>query len=406
MNNYNYFILENIINYDTLKKSYELCSKGLTWKSSIVKYELYEDFYENSIINEFYNYGSYIKDPLFHTYISERGKTRLLCSQTIRDRVVDKAFNANFLLPAFVPTFIYDNGASLQGKGLDFALNRLEQFLHREFINNRNNFYYLKCDIKKYFDNISHQYILSQIERHTKDPRIMNYFVNQFEQLRTDSFIHNGEQIPFGIGLGAETNQSFGLIALNEMDHIIKEKFGIKSYIRYMDDFLIIHKDKSYLEEIKEFLVEYLNSIGLELNLNKTQIQNISEGILFLKVHYYISDSGKVYKKIYKKTVKRMRRKMRKLSDLYKNDIISLTDIRAFYSSSLGVFKRCNCQVQLEAIEDLFFQLFMYNYITDEEWEEFKDYTNDSIIINDLYKLSDTRKKLGINIRQDQIFSL
>ena len=130
MNNCNYFILENVINYDTLENSYEQCAKGLTWKASVEKYGLYEDLYKNAILNEFYNYGGYVKDPLFHTYISERGKTRLLCSQTIRDRVVDKAFNTNFLLPAFMPTFIYDNGASLPGKGLDFALNRLESFLH------------------------------------------------------------------------------------------------------------------------------------------------------------------------------------------------------------------------------------------------------------------------------------
>ena len=430
LNNHNYYILENIINYETLEKSFDLCAKGLTWKSSIVKYDLYEDIYKNSIINDFYNHGGYVKDPLFHTFICERGKTRLLCSQTIRDRVVDKAFNTNFLLPAFAPTFIYDNGASLPGKGLDFSLNRLEQFLHREYINNGTNFFYLKCDIKKYFDNISHQYVLNQISKHTKDPRIMQYFANQFEQLRIDPLVHSGEQVPFGVGLGAESNQSFGLITLNEMDHIIKEKFGIKSYVRYMDDFVLIHKDKSYLEEIRCYLIDYLYSIGLELNLNKTQIQPISEGILFLKVHYYINDTGKVYKKLYKKTVKRLRRKMKKLSDLYYNNIVTMTDIRAFYTSSLGTFKRCDCQKQLEGIEDLFFQLFMYDYITDEEWADFKGLASDKEILDDLYelsgnlcedntineytpqyichvknayKLAEVRKKFNIKIREDNI---
>lgn len=408
MNNQTYYRLENIINYENLYNSFEICKKGLMWKDSVTRYSLLEDYYVNEILYLFYNNDGYryLKDPLYHTFIMERGKERLICSQTIRDRVVDKAFNINFLLPSFVPTFIYDNGASLPRKGLDFSLNRLEKFLYREFINNNGDFYYLKCDIKKFFDTIPHQYILDQILKRTNDPRIMQYFIDQFEQFRLDPYIHNGDNQPFGIGLGAETNQSFGLICLNEMDHIIKEKFQIHSYVRYMDDFVIIHKDKKYLEEILSYLHEYLLSIGLQLNRDKTQIQHIHQGILFLKVHFYINETGKIYRKPYKKTIRRLKRKMKKLSELLEEGIVTYTDIRAFYTSSLGSLTRCDCWHEIQALNDLFYQLYLSEYITEEEYKEFTGTLRKSELeeinyhIENPFKLAEIRKEFGITANQ------
>lgn len=50
-----------------------------------------------------------------------------------------------------------------------------------------------------------------------------------------------------GLGLGSQISQIMELLVLNDLDHYIKERLKIKYYIRYMDDFILIHPDKEYL---------------------------------------------------------------------------------------------------------------------------------------------------------------
>lgn len=50
-----------------------------------------------------------------------------------------------------------------------------------------------------------------------------------------------------GLGLGSQISQIMELLVLNDLDHFIKEKLHIKYYIRYMDDFILIHPDRGYL---------------------------------------------------------------------------------------------------------------------------------------------------------------
>lgn len=80
-----------------------------------------------------------------------------------------------------------------------------------------------------------------------------------------------------GIPIGNHTSQWFAILYLSGMDHMIKERLGIKFYGRYMDDFYLIHPDKEYLlyclEEIRKFLVP----LGLELN-HKTAVVSAVPG--------------------------------------------------------------------------------------------------------------------------------
>ena len=125
-----------------------------------------------------------------------------------------------------------------------------------------------------------------------------------------------------GLGLGSQVSQLLALFYLDELDHIIKEKFHIKAYIRYMDDFIIIHKDKEKLLEILNFLKEYLPSIGLELN-NKTILQPISKKVSFLKWKFTLTDSGKVLMLVDNKEMTKKRRKVKAIINKYKNGQIT-----------------------------------------------------------------------------------
>ena len=51
-----------------------------------------------------------------------------------------------------------------------------------------------------------------------------------------------------GLPLGNQSSQWFALLYLNVIDRFCKEVLKIKGYIRYMDDMILIHRDKKYLQ--------------------------------------------------------------------------------------------------------------------------------------------------------------
>ena len=116
------------------------------------------------------------------------------------------------------------------------------------------------------------------------------------------------------------TIQIVAISYLNELDHFIKDGLKIKSYVRYMDDGVLIHNDKEYLKyclkEIEKIICKYM----LELN-NKTKILSSKEGIEFLGFRFIISN--KTIVKVNNKTKKRFKKKMKLLYEEYNNNLIS-----------------------------------------------------------------------------------
>ena len=142
------------------------------------------------------------------------------------------------------------------------------------------------------------------------------------------------------MSIGNQTSQNFGLIYLYELNHYIKEKLKIKYLINYMDDFIIIHEDKKYLEycleEIKKFLLQY----KLEINYNKTKIESINSGIDFLGYRFYINNN-KIIIKIRNRIKNIFKRKVKKLN--YKNNI-TIKEFNIKLSSYKGLLKYGECR--------------------------------------------------------------
>ena len=123
-----------------------------------------------------------------------------------------------------------------------------------------------------------------------------------------DSF--NGE---VGIGLGSQISQLVELLVLNDLDHFIKERLKIKGYIRYMDDFLLIHEDKDYLQHCRDEIREKLESLGFSLNPKKTVLHPLKQGIIFLQWRFVLTETGKVLMFMNPKKLTKQRRRMKKL---------------------------------------------------------------------------------------------
>lgn len=120
------------------------------------------------------------------------------------------------------------------------------------------------------------------------------------------------------------TSQALAIFYLNDMDHFIKEKLGIKYYVRYQDDFCLFHESKEYLKYCLEEIRKFLEDEGLKLN-NKTRIYNNKNKYIFLG---HTIDNKKAN---YREKHKKIRRK--KIS--YEDNKISLYS----YICSLNIIK-------------------------------------------------------------------
>lgn len=175
--------------------------------------------------------------------------------------------------------------------------------------------------MSKYFYSIDHTVLRQQISRLVTDQRVME-LIDQIVDSTPNP----------GIPIGNQTSQAFALLYLSDMDHYIKEQLRIKYYLRYMDDFLLIHEDKEYLKHCLAEIERILDDRMLHLN-NKTQICPIAQGVDIMGFHFYLTSSGKVIRKLRRSSKSNMRYKLHKFGRLYRAGRISRERINASFLS-------------------------------------------------------------------------
>lgn len=326
------FLYPKVYDFANLYQAYLDSRKGKRNKKEVIIFEmnlgrnlieLKKELLEKTYRPSEYNIFS-IKEP----------KERIIMAPSFKDRILHHSLCDNVLLPLFERHYIKFNFANRHGKGTHAALNELSKQMQKLYFSSKRDIekgYVLKCDISKFFYSINHKVLKQKLERIIKDPDLLWLL-----HLIIDST--NGE---VGIPIGNLTSQHFANFFLSDMDHVIKEKLKIKHYIRYMDDFTLIHEDKRHLVYCKDFLGEYLTKIGLRLN-SKTQIFPIKNGVDFLGFHTYITDSGKIVRKLRRSSKKKMKRKLKYFQREYKLGRIELKKIHASIASWLGHAKHGN----------------------------------------------------------------
>ena len=256
-------------------------------------------------------------------------KHRVIHALQYRDRIVQHSLCDNIIEPYMERHLIYDNAASRKGKGTHFAMDRLDGFLHDFYKKYGTTGYFLKYDIRGFFDNIDHEILYQLYEKAFCQSReicsLIRLFIDSYE-------VKKGKGIP----LGNQTSSWFALFYLDGLDRLIKEKLYIRYYTRYMDDGVLIHHDKEYLKECLYRMKVYIeNERKLEFN-NKTQIIPISQGIDYLGFHFYMTDTGKVVRKLRTSNKKRMKRKIKRYRHAYRTGVMEMEDITRSMASYLG----------------------------------------------------------------------
>lgn len=344
-------ILESVIGFDALYESMNRCKSGVIWKTSVSSFVL------NAIPNvltleEQLKNGTY-KPRKPKEFEITYPKRRTAVSISFRDRVYQRSLNDNQIYPQISRSLIYDNCACQKDKGTDFARERLETFLHKFYRKHGRCGWVLKCDIKGYYPNMRHD-VTSEYFREHLDPvtfEMANTVLN--EQ-------YHGE---VGYNPGSQMIQIAGISVLNNLDHYIKERLRVKYYLRYMDDFILIHESKEFLIECKKQIEEELGKIGFELHSEKTGLQKASKPIDFLGFSFHLSETGKVYKQILPDTVKRERKRLVRLVHLANSGKITGEKADQCYNSWRNHASKGDTYRLLQRMDKFYKELWDNEYI-------------------------------------------
>ncbi|MBR6102642.1 MAG: hypothetical protein IKP95_09450 [Ruminococcus sp.] len=345
-------IRELVCSYDSLYHALQKCKKGVMWKDSVA------GFVKNGLINclllkEDLDSGRY-KLGKYSVFEITEPKRRVIVSTRIKDRVFQRSLCDNYLTEALSKSFIYDNCACQVGKGTDFARKRLKVHLQRFYRKHGLNGYVLKCDIKSFFGSTPHDVAISAVAKRAKDQWAVSEvarIVNSFTQ---------GEDPAIGMGLGSQVTQLIELSVLDTLDHIIKERLHIQHYVRYMDDFILIHEDKHYLRCCLSVIEEEIRKLGLRLSEKKTQIFPVKQQIHFLGFSYRLTSTGKVLLKLLPCKVVRERRKLKKLVQLCRKGIMTKEHADFCFTSWKAHASKGNCYKLIQSMTQYYNDLWRY----------------------------------------------
>ncbi len=123
---------ETVFSFERLYESYRASVRGVGWKASTQRYKA-ASLANVTKTHEELIAGKYRSKGFYEFDIVERGKPRHIRSVHISERVVQRCLCDYCLVPMLSRSFIYDNGASLRGKGYDFAVSRVTHFLAEHY---------------------------------------------------------------------------------------------------------------------------------------------------------------------------------------------------------------------------------------------------------------------------------
>ena len=297
---------EVITEFGNLYKGLKASCRNVRWKDSTVGYEAnaLKNTYRlrQSLLD-----GTYKIQP-YQTFQVYEPKERTIVATRMRDRQFQHALVDEVVYEQLTRSFIVENCACMRGRGVDYCLNRVTKTLTDYYRKNGCEGWVYKFDIQKYFDSIPHDQAKRVIRKRIKDPRV------QRELFRiVDSY--PGDR---GLGLGSQVNQLLALALLDELDHYIKEKLRVKHYVRYMDDFILIHPDKGFLKECAVDIERKINGLGLSLSKKKTVLLPLRQGFEMLKWTFMLKPSGKVIRKMNRSKIRKQKKKITKLWELEK----------------------------------------------------------------------------------------
>jgi len=318
-----------LCDFQNLYRAHLAARRGKRGKTEVIRFEM--NLAENLCFLQKQLETRQYYPKQYYQFMVHDPKERVIHATHYPDRVVQHCLCDNIVRPVMDRRLIFDNAACRKGKGTHFAIYRLSGFLREHWRQSGTRGYFLKCDVRKYFENIDHEVLRGLLAKMPFDEH-----ATELLHCIIDSYQGTPGK---GLPLGNQTSQWFALTYLDPVDRLIKEKLKIRHYTRYMDDLVLVHESKAYLRECLSAIKELAEGRqGLCFN-EKTQIFPIKNGVNYLGFHFYLTDSGKVVRKVRPEAKKRFRKALQKMEEGYAAGIFSEQEISQRVSSYMGHLK-------------------------------------------------------------------
>jgi retron-type reverse transcriptase len=231
-------------------------------------------------------------------FVITRPKPREVWAADFRDRIVHHLFY-NRIAPRFYASFIADSCACIPERGTLYAARRLESKIRSITLNWGRPAYYLKLDLANFFVSINKRIVGEQIAAKIPEPWWLQLAQTiLFHDPRQDFELRGTPELlqlvpahkrltnqPFYLGLpiGNLSSQFFANIYLDALDQFVKHQLKAKHYIRYVDDFVLLHESAQWLNNALAKIEEFLPTrLGVQLNPKKTILQPVDRGVDFV----------------------------------------------------------------------------------------------------------------------------
>jgi retron-type reverse transcriptase len=338
----------DLFSYRNIYRCYLECRKNKRNSANALKFEINAE--EN-----IFKLEQELKKKTYHPsrsilFAARKPKLREIFAADFRDRIVHHIL-IDYLEKIWEPVFIYDSYACREDKGTHKAVRRLQNFLRKITKNGNLRAYYLQLDIKDFFPSLDKSILFNLIKKKVSNSDILWLAKTILFWDCTRSYVAKGDRqlllnIPNnkslfgknnlrGLPIGNLTSQFFANIYLNELDQFIKHTLKIHYYLRYVDDFVILSRDKDELirfkNEIKDFLMDRLR---LYLHPKRQKLLIASDGIDFLG--YIIRHN---YTLVRHRVINNLKARLRLY---YQGKINDFQELQKMVTSYLGHFKWAN----------------------------------------------------------------
>lgn len=256
-------LLPFITDIENLRLAYWKAAKGKRHSKSVLSYQ--ENLGNHLLELQQQIQLGHVDVGQYRYFLVYEPKEREICASHFREQVLHHAL-MNVCHAHFDKKLISDSYASRKGKGTYAALNKASRFSCR-------NPWYLKLDVRKFFASIHHDILKTQLAAMFKEKRLLSIFYQII-----DSYEASPNR---GLPIGNLTSQYFANHYLSGLDHFIKEKLGIKAYVRYMDDMVLWHKDKNTLKQSEVAIANFVENC-LAMELKPCLLNQSSHGLPFL----------------------------------------------------------------------------------------------------------------------------
>ncbi len=327
---------QDISSFNNLLQAYYQSRKCKRYTGGILQFGY---FLENNLLRLHKELVSeqYLPSPYIYFMVHDP-KERSVAAPAFRDRVVQHSL-IDYIEPLFDRQFIFDSYACRKEKGTHCGLSRVKKFLQsaRSVYGSHTPLYCLRMDISKFFANMSWDVLLPVLFKTISCPKtraLIEKIVTYHRSLNEARLVSGlvSPQIHKGLPIGNLTSQLFANVYLNELDQYVKRTLHVRWYARYMDDFLIIHPDKTYLHELEQEVRSFLQEkLHLALSERKVVLSDVKDGVPFVgyRIFYdHILVRGN--------TLIHMQRKLRKRKRAHEAGILSTSKLRSSKSSVYG----------------------------------------------------------------------